>query len=140
VADDTSDLASGGSPYRAGGSGLPCPRCAAPMVRSPQRQTSCEITGCGDWWPKPALVTLIDWRAVEYAEPHLVFGVPPPAIACPECARDMIVSMRARVLFGHCNDHGVWLDRAEGQTLDAAAESWRQLLADHSKPPGRSGV
>jgi hypothetical protein len=116
----------GTSPYRQGGGGLPCPRCRASMLVATSTMT-CAASGCGEWWSKGALAQTLDWLAVEIAEPFLVFGVAASEPPCPECGRGMIVSLRAKVEFAHCDAHGLWLDRGERATFEKLG-GWSRLL------------
>jgi len=125
MANDDSD--GGTSPYREDGGGLPCPQCRAAMLVAPGRRMTCVVTGCGEWWSRDGLVPEVDWRAVETAEPFRLFGVDPPELPCPECERGMILSMRAKVEFAHCDAHGVWLQRRDRAAFDELG-GWRTVL------------
>ena len=118
--DDRSD-----GPYREGGGGPPCPVCGAPMIVTPPRRMTCAINQCGEWWTKDALA--LDWRAVETAEPYRLFGVAARPLMCPECQNAMIVSLRAKVEFAHCDAHGLWLDRGERAAFDELG-GWPRVL------------
>ncbi len=91
---------------------------------------TCLVGNCGEWWAKDALAPLLDWREVEGAEPDVLslIGEPWPPAPCPICRREMVVSVRARVVFDHCDKHGVWLDRRERAMFDAAFGIWRRLF------------
>jgi len=121
-----SDSADGTSPYRQDGGGLPCPSCRAPMLGATGHQT-CEANRCGEWWGKDVVARSIDWRAVEIAEPFLVFGAAAKELSCPECSQTMIVSLRAEIEFGHCNAHGLWLNRSERPVFDQVG-GWSRML------------
>jgi hypothetical protein len=117
----------GTSPYREDGGGLPCPLCRASMLVAPGRRMTCAVHRCGEWWSRDALASEIDWRVVETAEPFRLFGVPPPELPCPECERGMILSMRAKVEFAHCDAHGLWLPRRERAVFDELG-GWSRVL------------
>ncbi|HUJ59367.1 MAG TPA: zf-TFIIB domain-containing protein [Kofleriaceae bacterium] len=122
MADDAS------GPYRQGGGGPPCPRCGAPMIGDAGRSVTCVANDCGEWWARQVLEPAFDWQAVEIAEPYRVFGARMPELPCPACARDMVVSLRAKVEFAHCDAHGLWLDRRERAAFDVLG-GWRVMLA-----------
>ena len=86
---------------------------------------------CGDWWSKGVLVPSIDWRVVEMAEPFRMFGVEPPELPCPECEAGMVVSMRAKVEFAHCDLHGLWLQRRDRPVFDELG-GWARVLVSRS--------
>lgn len=118
----------GVSPYREGGGGLPCPQCRASMLAAPGRRMTCVVNSCGEWWSKEAVEAAIDWRVVEYAEPFRTFGVEPRTLPCAECGRAMIVSLRAKVEFAHCNAHGLWLQQRDRSAFDELG-GWPVVLA-----------
>jgi hypothetical protein len=89
---------------------------------------TCAVNACGEWWSKDALAQTLDWRIVETAEPHRLFGTVATELPCPECARTMIVSLRAKVEFAHCDVHGLWLDRGERAAFDELG-GWSRVLA-----------
>src|SRR3569833_1483626 len=97
-----------GGPYREGGTGLACPACQVVLLTDGGWRLTC-VKGCGDWWHKDGLERSIDWRVVEVAEPYRLFGYVAPELSCPDCARTMTTSLRAKILFAHCDDHGLWL-------------------------------
>lgn len=121
------------SPYREDGGGFLCPECRASMLVAPGRGMTCAVNGCGEWWSREALVPEIDWRVVEAAEPFRLFGVNhPPELPCPECERGMIVSMRAKVEFAHCDAHGLWLQRRDRAVFDELG-GWARVLVSRRR-------
>lgn len=114
-------------PYREGGTGLACPACAVAMLAQGESRLSC-VKGCGEWWTKRGLERSIDWRIVESAEPYRLFGSTAKELPCPDCASTMTTSLRAKILFAHCDEHGLWLPRA-GRTAFDELGGWAKLLA-----------
>jgi hypothetical protein len=96
------------------------------MLVAPNRRMTCAVNQCGEWWSKDALA--LEWCVVETAEPYRLFGAVARELPCPECARSMIVSLRAKVEFAHCDAHGLWLDRSERAAFDALG-GWSRMLA-----------
>lgn len=103
------------------------------MLVAPGRRMTCAVNGCGDWWSRDALVGEVDWHAVETAEPFRMFGAPPPELPCPECERGMILSMRAKVEFAHCDAHGLWLHRRDRAAFDELG-GWSRVLVSRRSP------
>ena len=87
--------------------------------------------GCGEWLSRELLEHLLSWSELEDAEPDVLslIGVPFPEAGCPACGKTMTVRVRMRVVFDHCNDHGVWLDRREREFFDRAFLIHRQLFS-----------
>ena len=88
------------------------------------------LNRCGEWFPKELLEELLPWDALEASEPDVpsLLGRPFPPVPCPMCGRTMTVSVRPRVVFDHCGEHGVWLDRNERTRFADAFGMARQLL------------
>ena len=126
----------GTSPYRGDGGGLPCPQCRALMLVAPGRRMTCTVGSCGDWWNKDSVATEIDWRIVEMTEPFRMFGMEPPELPCPECGGGMILSMRAKVEFAHCDAHGLWLQRRDRAVFDELG-GWARVLVSPRRRDGR---
>jgi hypothetical protein len=126
----------GTSPYREDGGGLPCPQCRASMLVAPGRRMTCAVNSCGEWWSKDVLVPEIDWRIVEMTEPFRMFGRAPPELPCPECAGGMILSMRAKVEFAHCDAHGLWLQRRDRAAFDELG-GWPRVLVSRPRRTAR---
>ena len=101
------------------------------MLTAPGRQT-CEAERCGEWWSKDVLQHTLEWRAVEIAEPFRVFGAVARELPCPECEHPMIVSLRAKIEFAHCDEHGLWLDRSQRPVFDELG-GWSQVLGGVKK-------
>jgi Zn-finger nucleic acid-binding protein len=104
-------------PYRSAGAGaasIACPRCRGPVSGDVLEGLTC-LGGCGEWWGKETLERLLPWAALEASEPDVpsLLGRPFSPVPCLTCGRTMTVSVRAAVVFDHCNAHGVWLDRNE---------------------------
>ena len=118
-------------PYREGAGGPPCPRCLAPLLVTAEHM-SCVANTCGEWWNKDALVRMVDWTVVENAEPYRVFGAVAQKLPCPDCASAMIVSLRAKIEFAHCDAHGVWLDRRERPAFDEVG-GWPRVLVSRKR-------
>jgi hypothetical protein len=98
------------------------------MLVAPNRRMTCAVNACAEWWSKDALAQTLDWRVVESAEPHRLFGAVAKELPCPECARSMIVSLRAKVEFAHCDALGLWLHRSERAVFDELG-GWSRMLA-----------
>jgi Zn-finger nucleic acid-binding protein len=116
-----------GGPYREGGAGLSCPACQVVLLTDGSWRLTC-VKGCGAWWNKGGLERSIDWGVVEAAEPYRLFGYVAPELACPDCSQTMTTSLRAKILFAHCDDHGLWLPR-EGRAAFEELGGWAKLLA-----------
>ena len=95
---------------------------------------TCAVNGCGEWWTKAALARTLDWRVVETAEPYRLFGAVADELPCPECASRMIVSLRAKIEFAHCDAHGLWLHRRERAAFDELG-GWSRMLAVSDRRP-----
>jgi Zn-finger nucleic acid-binding protein len=120
-----------GGPYREGGAGLDCPACAVALLTEGSWRLTC-VKGCGDWWNKGGLERSIDWGVVEAAEPYRLFGFVAAELRCPDCAQPMTTSLRAKILFAHCDGHGLWLPR-EGRAAFDELGGWAKLLAVRAK-------
>jgi hypothetical protein len=107
-----------GGPYRDDGL-LRCPRCHASLHGNSELRLRC-TNGCGDWLAKPAVER--QWNHISTCEPDVasLIGRPWPPTGCPICEREMRVSIRRAIVFDHCDDHGVWLDRGEYEPFAAA--------------------
>lgn len=128
-------------PYREP-SGLPCPRCATPLVETagvhacPHR--------CGEWLPVALLDGALDLAALGVAIPPVLHA------ACPACGLAMAARQCVDVVVDVCAAHGVWFDpgerryflvlygdriearrveAAEARALDAAVEQLATELA-----------
>jgi hypothetical protein len=86
--------------------------------------------GCGQWLSRDMLERQLSWSDLEESEPDVLslIGIPYPETGCPVCGRTMTVRVRMRVVFDHCNDHGVWLDRREREFFDRAFHLHSQLF------------
>jgi len=104
------------------------------MLVAPERRMTCAVNGCGEWWTKAALARTLDWRVVETAEPYRLFGAVADELPCPECASRMIVSLRAKIEFAHCDAHGLWLHRRERAAFDELG-GWSRMLAVSDRRP-----
>ena len=93
---------------------------------------TCVVNSCGEWWSNDVLVSEIDWRVVEMTEPFRMFGVQPPELPCPECERGMILSLRAKVEFAHCDAHGLWLQQRDRAVFDELG-GWARVLASRAR-------
>src|SRR3569623_1782630 len=125
-----------GGPYREGGTGLACPAGQVVLLTVGGWRLTC-VKGCGEWWHKDGLERAINWRVVEVAEPYRLFGYVAPELSCPDCARTMPTRLRAKILFAHCDDHGLWLPR-EGRAAFGGLGGWAKLLAALQKERGMS--
>ena len=101
------------------------------MLVAPERLT-CVANHCGDWWTKDVLAQIVDWHVVENAEPYRLFGVTAQTLPCPDCERAMIVSLRAKIMFAHCDVHGVWLNRSERSAFDELG-GWPRVLVTRKR-------
>ena len=119
-----------GGPYRTlGGGGVSCPRCNGVMDGDILDRLECP-RGCGEWLSRERLERQLSWNELEESEPDVLslIGVPFPETGCPVCGRTMTVRVGMRVVFDHCNDHGVWLDRREREFFDRAFRIHKQLF------------
>jgi Zn-finger nucleic acid-binding protein len=107
-----------GGPYRDDGL-LRCPRCHGSLEGNSEVRLRC-TSGCGDWLARSALEHR--WTRISRSEPDVasLIGRPWPATGCPICECEMRVSIQSAVVFDHCDDHGVWLDRGEYASFAAA--------------------
>ena len=109
------------------------PRVSASRCRPQGTWRLTCVKGCGDWWHKGGLERSIDWRVVEAAEPYRLFGyVAPSELHCPDCSRMMTTSLRAKILFAHCDNHGLWLPR-DGRAAFEELGGWTKMLAVRTK-------
>jgi Zn-finger nucleic acid-binding protein len=119
---------------------MDCPRCKLPLLRETYEGYEVDIChACwGFWLDHGELEKILISRRSPLSEDEKEKALkerkapknPMTPVACPKCARRMerlYIDPALYLVIDRCPDHGVWLDTGEIKTMQAKAESSREL-------------
>jgi Zn-finger nucleic acid-binding protein len=100
-------------PYRSGsGTGI-CPRCSTVIEPDGEMGRLVCANGCGEWYPRLQIDTLVPWTAITRSPPDDSRGWPWGGAPCPICRREMAIRTQSDLRFDLCATDGIWLDAGE---------------------------
>jgi Zn-finger nucleic acid-binding protein len=100
-------------PYRGGMQSGICPRCGGAIESDGEMGRLVCAVGCGEWYPREAIETIVQWERVKLAPADLAAGWPWGGAPCPICRQDMKIRSAQQMRFDLCPTDGLWLDTGE---------------------------